>query len=131
MTSLLALVLASAAGLTIEARAEDLRDVEQARYAFSVDARERFDDAYPPAVFREKARRQEERERELRVRLRVWVTPADLSAEYDRIERDTRAPDQWRAMKAALGNDRRRIEEVICRPLVVERLLRTATPRRR
>ena len=52
------------------------------------------------------------------------VTPAILAAEFDRIEKSTKAPDQWEAIKAALQNDRRRIEEVFCRPLVVERMLR-------
>jgi hypothetical protein len=47
-----------------------------------------------------------------------------LAAEFERIERQTEDPEQWEAIQRALGHDRRLVEEAICRPLVVGRLLR-------
>jgi hypothetical protein len=51
------------------------------------------------------------------------VTPHILSDEFDRIERETKARDQWEAIKRALGGDRGRIKDIYCRPLLVERAL--------
>jgi len=66
----------------------------------------------------------------------VWLSPSMGWAQHDRSlfearvarqvaeEKTTRAPEQWEAIKKALGNDRRRIEEAFCRPSLVERALR-------
>jgi hypothetical protein len=50
-------------------------------------------------------------------RFGMTVTPVLLKTEYDRIERSTKAPEQWDAIKRALGDDRRKLEDVFCRPL--------------
>jgi hypothetical protein len=52
------------------------------------------------------------------------VTPELLAREYERIEKNTKAPDQWAAIQKALGNDRGLVEEAFCRPLAVARELR-------
>jgi len=54
----------------------------------------------------------------------MQVSSEMLAAEFERIERHTEDPEQWEAVKRALQNDRPRIEDVVCRPLVVRRLLR-------
>jgi hypothetical protein len=63
-------------------------------------------------------------ERLLKGAFGIRVTPELLAQELDRIEKSTKAPDQWEAIKKALGDDRRLIEEVFCRPLLVDRALR-------
>jgi hypothetical protein len=100
------------------------RTVERARYRFVTGATQPFDEVYPRSVFEKKVARGLAEERVLRKSFGIVVTPEHLRQEFDRVERDTKAPDQWEAIKAALGNDRRRIEEVFCRPLLVERMLR-------
>jgi hypothetical protein len=127
MASLIHLALLTAAlttGLAREDRIDGEMAVERARYAFVIGATGRFEDTYPRSVFEARVDGEMEREETLATAFGVRITPALLAREYERIERDTRAPDQWTAVKAALGNERRRIEEVVCRPLVVDRLLR-------
>jgi hypothetical protein len=120
---ILALVLA-APPLSLAERIEGERAVERARDAFVIGATTPFDEAYPRAVFAKKVEREQAEERVLARRFGMEITPAVLAAEYDRIERETRAPEQWAAIKAALGGSRARVEEVFCRPLVVDRVLR-------
>lgn len=118
-------LLAGGAGeISVSQRIEGERAVERARYEFVIGATQPFDEAYPRSVFERKVAREIAEERVLLKTFGLAVTPAILAAEFDRIEKTTKAPDQWEAIKAALGNDRRRIEEVFCRPLVVERMLR-------
>jgi hypothetical protein len=103
---------------------EGERAVERARYRFTISATRPFDQVYPRSVFEKKVAREVAEERVLRKFFGVSVTPSVLAAEFDRIGRSTKAPDQWAAIKKALGDDRHRIEEVFCRPLLVERALR-------
>jgi len=125
---ILLLVLPLLAGetgeLPVSRRIDGERAVERARYKFVIGATQPFDEAYPRSVFEKKVARELAEERVLQKTFGLAVTPAILAAEFDRIEKATKAPDQWEAIKAALQNDRRRIEEVFCRPLVVERMLR-------
>ncbi len=74
-------------------------------------------------MFEKRVRKETEEEEVLARYFGLAVTPELLSAEYDRIEKTTKAPDQWEAIKAALDDDRRRIEEIFCRPILVERAL--------
>lgn len=120
----LALLVGGAGGLSVSDRVEGERAVERARYKFVIGATQPFDEAYPRSVFEKKVARELAEERVLKKVFGLTVTPAILAAEFDRIEKTTKAPDQWEAIKAALANDRYRIEEVFCRPLVVERTLR-------
>lgn len=119
------LVLATGAGLSLSERAEGLRAVERVRYGFTLNTTRPFDDVYPRSIFERKARQQQVMERLLTRRFGLRVTTKLLEKEFERIEHETRAPEQWVAIKEALGGDRRRVEEVFCRPALVERALRT------
>ena len=119
----LALLLA-APPLPLAERVEGARSVERARDAFVLGATRPFDEVYPRSVFEQKVRREADEEAVLSREFGMEVTPELLAAEYERIEKETRAPDQWEAIKKALGGDRRMVEEVVCRPLLVDRALR-------
>ena len=106
------------------ARIEAQRDIERARYAFVIGNSKPFDDLYPRTIFEARVARQMAEERVLQKTFGMAVTQALLVEEFARVEKTTRAPEQWEAIKKALGNDRHRIEEAFCRPLLVERALR-------
>lgn len=118
------LVVAAAPPIPFAQRVDGERAVERARYVFVLNATKPFDEVYPRSVFEKKVRREAAEEKVLFKEFRMGVTPELLAGEYDRIEKETRAPDQWEAVKKVLGNDRRRIEQVVCRPLLVDRALR-------
>lgn len=120
----LALLVAAAPPLPFSERVDGARAVEKARYAFVLNATKTFDEAYPRSVFERKVTRDAGAEDVLRREFGMEVTRDLLAAEYARIETQSRAPDQWAAMKKALGNDRSRVEQVVCRPLLVDRALR-------
>jgi hypothetical protein len=108
---------------TFRERVEAKRAVERARYRFVIGATKPFDDVYPRRVFVALVRQDLDEERVLKQAFGVTVTPKMLHDEYDRVEGTTQAPEQWAAIKKALNNDRRRIEELFCRPLLVTRVL--------
>ena len=122
---LLVSLLGEAAALSPEARIEAQRDIERARYAFVIGNSKPFDKLYPRTVFEMRVARQMAEEQVLQQTFGLTVTPALLAEEFDRVEKTTRAPDQWQAIKEALGGDRGRIEQGFCRPLLVERALRS------
>lgn len=125
---IVALLLASLSGgaeaRSPAARIEAQRDIERARYAFVIGNSRPFDELYPRSIFETRVVRQMSEERVLQQTFGMTVTPALLAKEFDRVEKTTRAPEQWAAIKKALGNDRQRIEEAFCRPLLVEQALR-------
>jgi hypothetical protein len=120
----LSLLVAAAPPLPFSERVDGARAVERARYGFVLNSSKPFDDVYPRSVFERKVKREAAEEDVLRREFGMDVTRDLLAAEYDRIEKETRAPDQWEAMKKALGNERGRVEQVVCRPLLVDRALR-------
>src|SRR5512140_825559 len=91
----LALLLAAAQPLSFAERVEGTRAVERARCTFVIGATKPFDEVYPRSVFEKKVEREVAEEHVLSSQFGMQVTPALLSAEYERIERETRAPDQW------------------------------------
>jgi hypothetical protein len=105
-------------------RADYERAVERARYQFVIGKTRSFDEVYPRSVFQDRVAREMAEERVLGRVFGMTVTPQLLSEEFDRIEKTTKAPDQWEAIKNALRNDRRIVEDVFCRPLLVDRALR-------
>ncbi len=119
----LALLLA-APPLSFSERVEGERAVERTRYTFVIGATKPFDEVHPRSVFEKKVRRELAEERVLSSTFGMRVTPELLSAEYERIDKETRAPEQWEAIRKALGNSRRTTEEVVCRPALVNRVLR-------
>jgi hypothetical protein len=120
---LVALPLAGGLDISPASRVDGERAVERARYAFVIGATQPFDQAYPRSVFEKKVEREITEERVLSRVFGLTVTPQLLSQEFDRVEKTTNSPEQWAAIKTALSNDRRLIEEVFCRPLVVDRAL--------
>ena len=121
---LLVAALGGAAEISLAARVEAQRDIERARYAFVSGSSKPFDELYDRSLFEARVARQVAEEEVLQRAFGMAVTPALLAEEFDRVEKTTRAPEQWEAIKKALGNDRRRIEEAFCRPSLVERALR-------
>lgn len=107
-----------------EERVEALREVERARYTFTLEATKPFDEVHPRATFEKQADRQALEEKVLARSFSMSPTREAMAAEYERIEKGSQAPEQWEAIKRALGNDRRKVEEVVCRPLIVSRALR-------
>jgi hypothetical protein len=105
-------------------RVDAARAVERARYAFVIGATKPFDDVYPRAVFETRVQRELAEEQVLADVFALRPSAAQLADEYERIEKTTKAPEQWQAIKHALGNDRRLIEDVFCRPALVSRTLR-------
>jgi hypothetical protein len=119
--------LAAASGLqllTPAARVDYERAVERARYRFVIGNTKPFDEVYPRSVFEKRVQNELAEERVLRKAFGLSITPKLLDAEFQRIEKTTKAPEQWEAIKATLKNDRRLIGEVFCRPLLVDRALR-------
>jgi len=110
--------------LSPAARADYERAVEQARYQFVIGNTRPFDEVYPRPVFQQRVSREMVEESVLQSVFGMIITPQLLSEEFDRIAKTTKAPDQWEAIQKALGNDRRIVEEVFCRPLVADRALR-------
>lgn len=120
--------LAAASGLqlllTPAARVDYERAVERTRYQFVIGNTKPFDEVYPRSVFEKRVQSELAEEKVLQKAFGLSVTPKLLLGEFQRIEKTTKAPEQWEAIKSALGNDRRLIEEVFCWPLLVDRALR-------
>lgn len=114
----------SAPPLPRQERVEALSAVERARYAFTLEATKPFDEVHPRSTFEKQADRQALEEKVLAKSFAMSPTREAMAAEYGRIEKGSQAPEQWEAIKRALGNDRRKVEEVVCRPLLVSRALR-------
>jgi hypothetical protein len=123
MSLLLAMLLAGSVHAVATGRVDDARAIARARHAFVIGEPQPFDTAYPAGVFVQRVAREKAEERVLREVFGVTPTPALVARECERIERTTRAPEQWQAIKAVLGQNRRRLEEALCRPLLVQRAL--------
>ena len=115
----------SALAMSLTQRAVAKRAIEKARYQFVLGEKPDFNKAYPLSFFKKQVAREQEREAVLKRVYDLTVSRRVMAEEYDRIEKSTKAPEQWEAIKAAVHNNRRMIEEIICRPLLVERVLRT------
>ncbi len=107
-----------------EARVGAMRAVERARSTIARDSPAASDEAYDHGASAKRVAREVREESVLAERFGIRVSPEMLAAEFERIEKRTQDPQQWEDVKRALQGDRGRIEEVICRPLVVRRLLR-------
>jgi hypothetical protein len=105
--------------------ASALLAVERARYSFTIGATRPFEEVYTRASFEARARRLEDERRVLRSRFGIEVTAAMEAAECARVDRSTKAPDQWAAIEAALGS-RSAVERFVCGPVLVGRLLRSS-----
>lgn len=110
--------------LSATERVDYERAVERTRYEFVIGNTQPFDATYPYAFFEQRVAREMAEERVLKSVFRLEVTADLLAQELDRIDHSTRASDQWTAIRATLHQDPRLIEEVFCRPLLVDRALR-------
>jgi len=126
VVALMAILLAATHGraLSDAQRAEWKRAVERTRYQFVLGEKPPFDQVYPLSFFQKQVQQEHERELVLKRIYGVSVTPGALAYEYDRIEKSTKAPEQWDVIKNALKNDRWLIEQIVCRPILAERVLR-------
>ena len=118
------LLSAQGAPLTFSGRVDAKRAVERVRYGFVIGATEPFDKVYPRSFFERKVRLELDQERVLKTVFDTSITAEMLADEFKRIEVTTQDQEQWDAIKAVLNNHRPLIEEVFCRPLIAERLLR-------
>ena len=110
--------------LSFSGRVDAKRTVERVRYGFVIGTTEPFEKVYPRSFFEQKVRRELDQERVLKTVFGTSITAEMLADEFKRIEVTTQDQDQWDAIKAALNNRRPLIEEIFCRPLIAERLLR-------
>jgi hypothetical protein len=110
--------------LSFEARVDAVRAIERVRYGFAIDATQPFDEVYPRKTFEDRVRYEMDEERILKDRYGIVVSQDDAAKECRRIDLGTLDEDQWKAIQMALGNRRPLVEEVFCRPLMVQRVLR-------
>jgi hypothetical protein len=122
-----ALLLSAHAGVSAppEDLASALMAVEKARYAFAVASSRPFEEVYSRAMFEARARRLEAERRVLFSRFGIEVTPAMEAEECARIDRSTKAPEQWAAIQRAIGS-RGAVERFVCGPALVGRLVRSS-----
>src|SRR5207253_7473597 len=88
--------------------------IERARYVFVIGDKPPFEKQYTHAFFEKQLAQEKEREAVLKRVFGLTIKRSDLAHEYRRIEKSTRAPDQWEAIKSAVHNNRLTIEEVVC-----------------
>lgn len=98
--------------------------VERMRYGFVLNAEKPFDQVYDRKYFESIVRKEIDQEKVLRRVFGVEVTSRMLENEYQRIEVTTRDEEQWQAIKSVMADRPALIQEIVCRPLVVQRLLR-------
>src|SRR5262245_12997970 len=115
----------SAAGITFSRRVQAQEAIERVYYGHQVGATTPFEKEWTQALLKRKVRT------ELRESLaleKLWNAPVSgeaLSAELQRIARDTRFPDRLQEIYGALGNDRFLVEESLARASLVDRLTRS------
>ena len=120
----LSIVPVAARELSFEDRVRAQEAIERVYYAHQIGATKPFEQAVPRALIERKV------STSLRLSLaleRFWRTDVRreaLQRELARIERATRFPDRLRQIRAALGNDRQLLQEVLARSVLVERLAR-------
>jgi hypothetical protein len=102
----------------------DRAAVERVYYNHRLGEKASFEQALPTAMLDELVRQDLRKEAALKNTYRVEVTPAMLTAEVQRINTTTRAPDILAEIKAALDNDPARFADVFAKPILVERVLR-------
>ena len=82
-----------------------------------------FEQAMPPEMVGKLVRADQKKEAVLERVYQLKVTPEMVAEEWKRIEDTTRSRETLDEIKAALGNDPKKIAATFVRPIVVERLL--------
>ena len=110
--------------LTFEDRVRAQEAIERVVYSHQVGASRTFEEALPQGLLEQKVRTYLKQSVALE---RLWQRPisaGDLSAELERMVRDTRDPGRLAELFEALGNDPFLIQECLARALLADRLAR-------
>jgi hypothetical protein len=102
----------------------DRAAIERVYYEHRLGTKPPFEETLPRATLERLVRLDLRKEEVLRKHYGIAVTPAMLSAEIQRINATTRAPEMLVEIKTALGSDPEKFATVFAKPIVVERLLR-------
>ena len=106
------------------ARCLDRAGVERVYHAHRLGTKQPFAEAMPQTLLERIVRRDQQKETVLRNFYATVITEAMVTAEVERIETTTQAPEVLAEIKSALGNDPGRFAQAMARPIVVERELR-------
>jgi hypothetical protein len=98
--------------------------IERVYYEHRLGTKPPFEETLPRATLERLVRLDLRKEAVLREHYGIALTPAMLSAEVQRINTTTRAPEMLAEIKTALGNDPEKFANVFAKPILVERLLR-------
>ena len=120
---LLAAVALAAAPDRLALRA-DRAAIERIYHAHRLGTNRSFEESMPVAMIEKSIRLDLHKEAVLLRHYNVEITPAMVSAEVQRIDTTTRAPEVLAEIKQALGNDPGRFARSMARPIVVDRELR-------
>jgi hypothetical protein len=102
----------------------DRAAIERVYYQHRLGDKPPFEQVLPREALERLVRDDLRKEAALKKAYGVEVTPAMLTAEVQRINTTTRAPEILAELKAVLGNDPARFANVFAKPILVERLLR-------
>ncbi|HEU5182450.1 MAG TPA: MopE-related protein [Candidatus Polarisedimenticolia bacterium] len=111
--------------LSFQERVKAQEAIERVYFSHQIGTKTAFDQAVPKELLENKVQTYLKQSVALE---RIWhspVTAEALSAELDRIARNTRFPDRLQEIYAALGNDPFLIQECFARPALVDRLTRS------
>lgn len=124
IAALFLVCVAFAAGNDLAALCTDRAAIERVYHEHRTGTKPPFAQAMPAALLETLVRTDAKKEALLARAYAVKITEAMVTAEVQRIEATTRAPETLAEIKAALGNDPARFARAMARPTVVERLLR-------
>lgn len=105
------------------ARCADRSAIERVYHSHRLGTKQSFEEAMPRALLEQVIRQDQHKEALLRKMYSVEITPAMVTAEVERINSTTRAPEVLAEIKRALGDDPSRFASGIARPNLVEREL--------
>ncbi len=102
----------------------DRAAIERVYHGHRLNVQRSFEQTVPAGVIARQVVLEQLKERVLRERYGVTVSPEMARAEVRRIDATTRAPEILAEIKEALGNDPDRFARSMARPILVERELR-------
>ncbi|HEU5181897.1 MAG TPA: hypothetical protein VFW45_14000, partial [Candidatus Polarisedimenticolia bacterium] len=111
--------------LSLEERIAAQERIERVYYSHQVGANRPFELAVPRPLLERKVRDALKRSVALEVYWRSPITGEMLDREMARMESGSRMPERLRELYAALGNDRTLIREMLARPALTDRLIRS------
>lgn len=102
----------------------DRTAIERVYHANRRGASDAFEEAVPGPAIEQKVALALKKEQLLNDRYGIHITPQQITNEWRRIKRRTRAPAMLVQIEAALGHNRNRIAQALVKPLLVDRALR-------